>query len=62
MTINLNIKLTAGKRTPLQVDVQRTSVNEKVLTFKNGQTMTESEIASTIKKQLEYYLGRIQNI
>ena len=62
MKINLNIKITGGKRTPLKVDIKRTSINEKTLTFKNNRTMTESEIASTIKGYIEYYLSRAQNI
>lgn len=52
MNINLNVKVRGGPRTPVRVDVFSTSVNEKTLTFKNGMTVTQDQIATWIKTEL----------
>lgn len=62
MKINLNIKIECGKRTPLKISVQRTSVNEKILRLPNGCCLNESEIAAGIKKVTAHYLYRFEKI
>ena len=52
MILNLNIKIKAGPRTPVEVDVYCTAVNEKMLRFANGCMVTESQIAEFMKQTL----------
>ncbi len=59
MNINLNVKIKAGKRTPVAVEVYSMSVNEKTIEFANGLTITESQIASRIQTQLTKELQQI---
>ncbi len=52
MTINLNVKIKAGPRTPVEVEVCGTAVNEKKIKFANGEEVTGSQIADFLKKRL----------
>jgi hypothetical protein len=60
-TININVKITAGKRTPVQVDVYSTSVNGKALEFANGEKLEDSEITVWLEKELTKAIKRIQD-
>ncbi len=60
MTINLNIKIKAGPRTPVEVDVCGTAVNEKSLTFANGKKLTGIDIAKWLKRELSNELKEIE--
>ena len=61
MNINLNIKIKGGKRTPVEVTVYGTSVNQKELVFKNGNRIKENDIAEMISKNTENALRAIQD-
>ncbi len=61
MNINFNVKVRGGPRTPVEVDVFSTSVNEKALTFKNGLTVTQDQIATWIKTELTRVLKARQD-
>ena len=52
MQINLNVKIKAGPRTPINVDVYGTSVNEKTVKLPNGATLSENHIADWIEREL----------
>jgi hypothetical protein len=52
MRINLNVKIEAGPRTPVSVEVCGTAVNEKILRFADGNEVRESDIASWLAKAL----------
>ena len=58
--INLNVKINGGVRTPVTVDVLRTSVNEKKLKFANGNEISESTIMDWLQKNLTHSLKLIQ--
>lgn len=60
-TINLNLKVKAGPRTPVQVTCYGTSVNEKAIKFRNGQVIKENSIANWVTSQLQIALEEIQN-
>ena len=62
MNINLNVKVVGGPRTPVEVEVFSTSVNKKVLTFKNGTTVTQDQIATWIEVELTRVLKAKQDI
>lgn len=53
MIANFNFKVSAGPRTPIEVDCIATSVNEKTFKFSNGKTITDKEIAKWVQKELE---------
>lgn len=53
MQINLNVKVKAGPRTETEVSVYGTSVNEKTIKLKNGQLITETQIAFWIESELK---------
>lgn len=59
MNINLNVKIKAGKRTQIDVGVYPTSVNEKIIEFNNGKTISEIEIADYLQKTLTNALKQI---
>jgi type VI protein secretion system component Hcp len=59
--INLNIKIKAGKRTPVEIDIYRTSVNEKTLDFINGKSLTEQDIIEIIYKNLAQELTKFES-
>lgn len=61
MNINLNVKIKAGPRTPIEVSVYSTSVNEKTIKFVNGNQVTETQIADWIEGELSKTLEKIQN-
>jgi hypothetical protein len=61
MVINLNVKIKGGPRTPVEVDVYGTSVNDKVLKFKNGTTVKERHLAEWIERNLLKSLQDAQN-
>lgn len=61
MLINLNVKIKGGPRTPVEVTVYGTAVNEKIMRFANGNGMSETQIAETITKNLTEILKAIQN-
>ena len=60
MMINLNVKVKGGPRTPIEVEVYWTAVNEKVIRFANGQEITGEEIADWITDNLTHVLEKIQ--
>ena len=60
MEININVKVKAGKRTPVDVTVITTGVNEKTLTLINGLTITDQQIAEWIDKQLTKAIKKIE--
>lgn len=61
MLVNLNVKIKAGLRTPVEVTVYGTSVNEKIIKFQNGKKVSENDIADWIGKELGKALEKIQN-
>lgn len=61
MIINLNVKIKAGKRTPVEVIVYGTAANEKILHFANGREVTESQIAAWITQELTKVLKGTQD-
>lgn len=61
MIINLNIKIKGGPRTPVTVEVYHTSMNEKILKFKNGNEVKESTICNWLEKNLITTLKSIQD-
>lgn len=60
MLINLNVKIKGGPRTPVDVDIYGTSVNEKIIKFKNGKKISENEIAEKIQQALISWMRNIQ--
>lgn len=59
-TINLNVKIKAGKRTPVEVTVYGTSANGKTLEFANGLTITDGHIVKWIERELTKAIKSIQ--
>lgn len=62
MIINLNVKIKAGKRTPVQVEVYGTAVNEKTIEFANGETIREQAICDWLQSELTAALRKIEKI
>lgn len=60
MQINLNVKIKAGPRTPVEVDVYRTSINERVIKFGNGKQISESDLATWIQGKLRFALQVVE--
>jgi len=60
MLINLNVKIKGGPRTPIEVDVYGTSVNEKTIKFANGNKISESAITDWLYVNLTEALKKIQ--
>ena len=60
MMINLNVKIKGGKRTPIEVTVYDTAVNQKELVFKNGNRIKGGDIAEMLEKNLTAALKSIQ--
>ena len=60
MKINLNVKIKAGPRTPVEIEVYGTSVNEKKIRFANGSEISESTIAVWIQENLKTALQKIE--
>lgn len=60
MVINLNVKIKGGPRTPIEVIVYGTSVNEKTMTFANGKQISESDIVDWLYTNLTTALKKIQ--
>jgi len=61
MEVNLNVKIKAGPRTPVEVGVYGTSVNEKIIKFANGNKISESSIAVWIQENLRDALQAIEH-
>jgi len=61
MLINLNVKIKGGPRTPVDIEVYGTAVNEKVMRFANGKTISEYAIAEWLEENLLKALSKIQN-
>ena len=61
MQINLNVKIKGGPRTQIDIEVYGTSVNEKIMKFKNGNEIKESSIAEWLQRNLLIYLKGIQD-
>lgn len=59
---NYNIKVYVGERTPLQVEVVPTAVNTKTHKLKNGEIITNHEIAKSIKEFIESYIKNLGGI
>jgi hypothetical protein len=51
-TLNFNVKVKAGKRTPVEVECYYTAVNQETLTLINGVTVTNQEIAEFIAQKV----------
>ncbi len=60
MIININVKIKGGPRTPVEVDVYGTSVNDKIMKFKNGTVINERHIAEWIQRELLKSLQKSQ--
>jgi len=60
MIINLNVKIIGGPRTPLDVQVYGTAVNDKIMRFANGKTVSETQMAEWIRVGLTTQLREIQ--
>ena len=60
MEINLNVKVKAGPRTPVDVSVYYTAVNERSIRFKNGKRISGTAIAEGIAENLEIALKKIE--
>jgi hypothetical protein len=60
MEININLKVKAGKRTPVEVTAYGTSVNEKTLTLINGETIREQVIIDWLVSELRAQLKRLE--
>ncbi len=57
MTLNFNIKVTSGGRTPIKVEAYSTAVNPKILEFQNSKkTVTSDQIAIWLNKALKEVL------
>jgi len=50
MTINLNVKVKAGPRTPIEVSACSTSVNEKLIKLSNGRTVSDRYLAKLLEE------------
>ena len=60
MLINLNVKVKIGPRTPVDVEVYGTAVNEKIVKLKNGAVLSEIHIAEWIKIELTKQLKKAE--
>jgi hypothetical protein len=59
MTLNFNIKVKSGKRTPIEVSCYSTAVNKKQLEFQHTSKMiSNSQIADWIEKALKEALNK----
>jgi hypothetical protein len=61
MNINLNVKIKAGKRTPVEVSVYSTSREEKILVLTNGKKVGEKQIVNWLVTELTKTLEKLQN-
>ena len=61
MNINLNIKIKAGPRTPIEVTVYGTAVNDKTIKFANGHEVKENTICEWLETHLTKALKKIQD-
>jgi hypothetical protein len=61
VNINFNVKVRAGPRTPVGVDVYSTSSKEKALRFANGVQVTETQIADWLHSELSRVLRQLQD-
>jgi len=48
-TLNFNVKIKAGARTPVEVSAHSTAINEKTIAFINGRTLTSTQIAEWLQ-------------
>ena len=62
MIINLNVKIKVGPRTPVNVEVYGTSVNEKVAKLQNGSSLSENHIAEWIERELTTALKKAAGV
>jgi hypothetical protein len=60
-TININVKVKAGKRTPSEVAAYYTAVNEPTLTLVNGREVSASQIAEWIAENLQAALHHTES-
>ncbi len=60
MEINLTVKVKGGPRTPIDVAVYYTAVNEKSIRFGNGKVISGTAIAEWIAENLEIALKKIE--
>ncbi len=59
MTINLNVKIKAGPRTSIKVEVYGTAVNEKVIRFANGRIVSGENLAEFLEEKLKNMLHEL---
>ncbi len=60
MRLNFYVRIYAGPRTETKVEVDRTSVNEKIITFKNGAEIGGDNICRWIEKKLTLEINQIK--
>lgn len=61
-TLNFNVKVKAGKRTPAKVECYYTAVNEQTITLINGRQITNQQIAEWIADNLQEALERSESM
>lgn len=61
MNININVKIKAGPRTPVEVTAYCTAVNAKIIVFANGKRVSGTQIADWIQDELTVALKKIQD-
>lgn len=60
MELNFNVKVRAGTRTSVEVEARCTAVNEKMIKFIGGRTLTSGQIAEWIRVKLQAELNEVQ--
>jgi len=57
--MNINVKVYGGVRKPIEVRVEPTGVNTKIIKFKNGKTVTDNAIAEFIQNLVYEMLNNV---
>ena len=60
MDMNFTLKVYGGKRTPVEVGCYPTNVNEKVMVFANGKSISDKLIAEFVHVELANVLSKLQ--
>ncbi len=62
MTLNFNIKITSGARTPIKIEAYSTAVNPKILEFQHSKkTLTSTQIEIWLNKSLKEVLEKYRD-
>ena len=61
-TLNINVKVIGGKRTPPNVEAYYTAVNIKEITFPNGRVITNEQLAQWIADNLQNSLNKFADV